>query len=39
MEAMLAEYLPIFIFIGIALAMAAAMLIASFVIAHQRPDP
>ena len=31
MEAMLAEYLPIFIFIGIAVAMASAILIASFV--------
>ncbi len=39
MEAMLAEYLPIFIFIGIAVAMAAAALIASYVIARQRPDP
>ena len=39
MEAMLAEYLPIFIFIGIALAMASAILIASFVVARQRPDP
>ena len=39
MEAMLAEYLPIFIFIGIAVAMASVILIASFVVAHQRPDP
>jgi len=39
MEAMLAEYLPIFIFIGIAGAMASAMLIASYVVARQRPDP
>jgi NADH-quinone oxidoreductase subunit A len=39
MEAMLAEYLPIFIFIGIAFAMALAILVASFVIARQNPDP
>jgi NADH-quinone oxidoreductase subunit A len=39
MEAMLAEYLPIFIFIGIAVAMAAAALSASWIVARQNPDP
>ncbi len=39
MEAMLAEYLPIFIFMGIAIANASAMLIASYVVARQLPDP
>jgi NADH-quinone oxidoreductase subunit A len=39
MEAMLAEYLPIFIFIGIAFALAFAIMAASFIIARQRPDP
>ena len=39
MEAMLAEYLPIFIFIGIAVAMAAAALSASWIVARQHPDP
>ena len=39
MEAMLAEYLPIFNFIGIAFALAFAIMAASFIIARQRPDP
>ena len=39
MEAMLAEYLPIFIFIGIAVAMAAAALSASWLVGPQNPDP
>jgi NADH-quinone oxidoreductase subunit A len=39
MEAMLAEYLPIFIFMGIAIAIASAALIASYVVARQLPDP
>ena len=39
MEAMLAEYLPIFIFIGIAFVLAFAIMAASFIIARQRPDP
>ena len=33
------EYLPILIFIGIAVGIASAMLIASLVIARQNPDP
>ena len=38
MEALLIEYLPILIFIGIAIALATAMVAASFIIARQRPD-
>jgi NADH-quinone oxidoreductase subunit A len=38
MEALLIEYLPILLFIGIALGMALAMTIASYVLARQRPD-
>ena len=38
MTALLAEYLPILIFLGIAVGMAAAAVIASLVIAVQRPD-
>ncbi len=38
MAALLAEYLPILIFLGIAVGMAAAAVIASLVIAVQRPD-
>ena len=39
MHDMLREYLPILLFIGIAAGMAAAAVIASYVIARQRPDP
>jgi NADH-quinone oxidoreductase subunit A len=39
MEDLLREYLPILIFIGIAVGIACAMLIASAVIATQKPDP
>ena len=38
MEDLLMEYLPILIFIGIAVAMAGAMVAASYVLAPQRPD-
>lgn len=38
MNALLAEYLPILIFIGIAVGLATVMLIASFIIARQNPD-
>ncbi len=38
MDSLLREYLPILIFIGIALALAAVIVIASLVIARQRPD-
>lgn len=39
MQALLLEYLPIFIFIGIAVGMAIAALGASYVMARQKPDP
>ena len=39
MEDLLRESLPILIFIGIAVGIACAMLIASLVIARQKPDP
>jgi NADH-quinone oxidoreductase subunit A len=38
MEALLLEYLPILIFLGIAVGMTLMILMASFVIARQRPD-
>jgi NADH-quinone oxidoreductase subunit A len=38
MDDLLLEYLPILIFIGLAVAMASAMVVASYVIAPQRPD-
>ena len=38
MESLLREYLPILIFLGIAIAIAGAMVAAAFVIARQRPD-
>ena len=38
MDALLREYLPILIFLGIAIAMAGAMVLASYIIARQRPD-
>ena len=38
MNVLLAEYLPILIFLGIATGLAALILLASFVIARQRPD-
>jgi len=38
MEALLLEYLPILIFLGIAIAMSMMILTASFVVARQRPD-
>ena len=39
MQALLHEYLPIFIFIGIAFGMACAALGASYILARQKPDP
>ena len=39
LEDLLREYLPILIFLGIAIAMAGAMVVAAFVVARQRPDP
>ncbi len=38
LEDLLREYLPILIFLGIAIVMAGAMVVAAFVIARQRPD-
>ena len=38
MYVLLAEYLPILIFLGVALGLAGLILLASFVIARQRPD-
>ena len=38
MEALLLEYLPILIFLGIAIGLSAAMLTASYIMAKQRPD-
>ena len=38
MNTLLAEYLPILIFLGIATGLAGLILLASFVIARQRPD-
>ena len=38
MDSLLREYLPILIFIGIALALAGVIVIASLVVARQRPD-
>ncbi len=38
LDSMLLEYLPILIFLGIAVAMAVAAVAASYIIARQRPD-
>ena len=38
MDGLLAEYLPILIFIGIAVGLSLAMFVASFLLAKQRPD-
>ena len=38
MEDLLREYLPILIFLAIAIAMSGAMVLATLLIAHQRPD-
>ena len=39
LEPLLAEYLPILLFLGLAIGMAAAAVIASQLIALQKPDP
>ena len=39
MDELLREYLPILIFIGIAVGLSLAMVIASLIVAPQRPDP
>ncbi len=38
MDDLLREYLPILIFLGIAIAMAVLMVAAAFIVARQRPD-
>jgi NADH-quinone oxidoreductase subunit A len=38
MDSLLREYLPILIFIGIALALSVVIILASFVLVRQRPD-
>lgn len=38
MEGLLAEYLPILMFIGIAVGLASIMLLASYLVGRQRPD-
>ncbi|MEX0922192.1 MAG: NADH-quinone oxidoreductase subunit A [Rhodovibrionaceae bacterium] len=38
MNPILAEYLPILIFIGIAVGLSAVMVLASYIVARQRPD-
>ena len=38
MEALLAEYLPILLFFGIAAGLAAVMVVASYILARQNPD-
>jgi NADH-quinone oxidoreductase subunit A len=39
MPAYLVEYLPLVLFIGVSLVIAAALLVAPFIIAYQNPDP
>ncbi|MGD1886413.1 MAG: NADH-quinone oxidoreductase subunit A [Cohaesibacteraceae bacterium] len=39
MEALLAEYLPIIVFLGLCLVIGLALLVAPFVIAYKSPDP
>ncbi len=39
MNALLAEYLPIMVFLGIAIGLTIVMLLASYLVAAQNPDP
>jgi NADH-quinone oxidoreductase subunit A len=39
MDSLLGAYLPILVFIGIAVALAVVFVLASYLIARQRPDP
>jgi NADH-quinone oxidoreductase subunit A len=39
MTGLLADYLPLVIFIGVALMIALALLVAPFMVAYRRPDP
>jgi len=38
MNALLAEYLPILIFLGIAIGLSVVIVVASYIVARQRPD-
>ncbi len=39
MTSLLADYLPLVIFIGVSMFIAAALLIAPFIVAYKQPDP
>jgi len=39
MDALLQDYLPLVIFIGIALVLVLALLVAPFIVAYRQPDP
>ena len=39
MQAELTEYLPILVFLGVAIVLAIAMILGSFMVARQAPDP
>ena len=39
MEHLLSEYLPLVIFIGVALALGLVLLVAPFIVAYKNPDP
>jgi NADH-quinone oxidoreductase subunit A len=39
MSALLSDYLPLVVFIGVALAIGAALMIAPFLVAYKQPDP
>ena len=39
MNALLLDYLPLVVFIGVALAIGLVLLIVPFIVAYQQPDP
>lgn len=39
MEALLASYLPVIIFVGVAAVLGGALLVAPFIVAYKSPDP
>ena len=39
MQSLLADYLPLVVFIGVALVIGLALLVAPFIIAYAKPDP
>ena len=39
MNELLREYLPILIFLGIAVGLSGVLVVASYIVAHQKPDP